>query len=367
VSVRKILHIDMDAFYAAVEQRDRPELRGRPVIVGGDPHSRGVVATCSYEARRFGVRSAMPAARARQLCPEGVFLRPRFPVYRAISEEVFAILRRYTPWVEPLALDEAYLDVTAHTAEAGSATALAGGIRQAIQDTTGLVASAGVSYNKMLAKLACEEAKPAGLGVIPPRRGEAFVAALPVGRLPGVGPATEARLQALGITTGEDLRAWSRGALESEFGRPGASYFHMARARDERPVVVERERKSLGTEQTFPRDLNDRVAIHEALVTLADAIVGTAAERGLSARTVVLKVKYNDFEQVTRRASRSTPITERDAMRRLLGLLVRRTDAGRRPVRLLGVALTNLSQRSLQSGQPELFDDPILGNVMDFE
>ena len=358
--MRKIIHVDMDAFYASVEQRDRPELRGRPVVVGGDPGGRGVVAAASYEARRFGIHSAMPAARAARACPEAVFLRPRFQVYRAISRQIHGIFRRYTDRIEPLSLDEAYLDVSDTPACRGSATLIAREIKSAILDATGLVASAGVSYNKFLAKLASDFDKPDGLYVIDPAAAEAFVDQLPVGDFHGVGPATERRMRQHGIATGRDLRRHELHELVAWFGKAGRHYYSIARGIDERPVVSERIRKSLGHETTFATDLRGREEIEAALPPLADRVAADLAARELTARTVTLKVKYADFEQITRRQTFGRPLSTAAELLGALGPLRDATEVGRRPVRLLGVTCSSLEERGpttlveLDLGWPEI-------------
>jgi len=343
--MRKIIHVDMDAFYASVEQRDRPELRGRPVVVGGDPTGRGVVAAASYEARRFGIRSAMPAARAARACPEAVFLRPRFEVYRAVSRQIHAIFRGYTPHIEPLSLDEAYLDVTETRRCRGSATLMARDIKAAIREVTGLIASAGVSYNKFLAKLASDVDKPDGLYVIDPSAAEGFVAGLPVGEFHGVGPATERRMREHGITTGRDLRCHALHELVDWFGKAGRHYYQIARGIDERPVVSQRVRKSLGHETTFASDLSGRGEVEAALPPLAERVAADLGARELSARTVTLKVKYADFVQITRRQTFGRPLSSAAELAGALQPLLDATEVGRRPVRLLGVTCSSLEQR----------------------
>ena len=252
---RKIIHVDMDAFYAAVEQRDDPRLRGRPVVVGGDPRGRGVVATASYEARRFGIRSAMPCAHAWRLCPQALFVRPRFEVYQSVSQQIRAVFARYTELIEPVGLDEAYLDVSGVGVCRGSATLIARDLKIAVRAATGLVASAGVSYNKFLAKIASDLDKPDGLAVITPEQGPAFIAKLPIGRFHGIGRATEQKMLALGIATGADLGAWSEARLVEHFGKAGHWYAQLARGEDDRPVCAQRVRKSLGAETTYAREL----------------------------------------------------------------------------------------------------------------
>ncbi len=339
---RKIIHIDMDAFYASVEIRDQPQLRNLPVVVGGSPDGRGVVAAASYEARRFGIHSALPAARARRLCPEAVFLRPRFERYREESRRIQAIFRRHTPLVEPLSLDEAYLDVTDCAEEGGSATLIARRLKREIVEETGLVASAGVSYNKFLAKQASDLDKPDGLHVITPEQGAAFVAALPVARFHGVGPATAARMERLGIHTGADLATWSLEALQQHFGKRGPFYHAIARGIDERPVQPVRPRKSVGSETTFARDLRETAAMLEALRPLAEEVLENLGKRRLAADTLTLKVKYADFRLVTRSTTRTGICAEIGAVMDTLAALLERTEADRRPVRLLGVTASGL-------------------------
>src|SRR5690242_10975195 len=290
-AVRKVIHIDMDAFYASVEQRDDPQLRGKPVAVGGS-EARGVVAAASYEARKFGVRSAMPSLIAKRKCPDLIVVKPRFEVYKAVSGEIRAIFAEYTPLVEPLSLDEAYLDVTENLKGVASATRIAQEIRARIRAETGLTASAGVSYNKFLAKLASDQNKPDGLFVITPRMGPAFVEALPVGRFHGVGPATEARMHRLGIRTGADLKAQSLAVLEQQFGKAGSFFHAIARGIDHRPVQPNRERKSIGSENTFARDLTRFEEMRAELQPLVDQVWGWCERTGVRGRTVTLKVKY---------------------------------------------------------------------------
>jgi len=352
---RKIIHIDMDAFYAAVEQRDNPSLRGRPLVVGGSPDGRGVVATASYEARRFGIRSAMPASRARRLCPDAVFVRPRFEAYAAESRKIREIFHRYTPLVEPLSLDEAYLDVSECSACRGSATLIARQIKQEIRAETGLTASAGVSYNKFLAKLASDIDKPDGLHLITPEQGPDFIAGLPVGRFHGVGPATEARMHELGIKTGADLRSRSLEELQAAFGKSGAFYYTIARGIDERPVQPVRERKSIGSETTFAEDLTDIEAMLAALRPLAADVLEGLAQRRLAADTWTLKVKYHDFQQITRSHSQRHPLRDLTPVMEVLTTLLARTEADRRPVRLLGVTASGLKPLLQAQAQLDLF------------
>ncbi len=311
-AVRKIIHVDMDAFYASVEQRDDPGLRGRPVAVGGSS-ARGVVAAASYEARRYGIRSAMPSVSAIRRCPDLVFVKPRFEVYSAVSRQIRAIFAEFTDLIEPLSLDEAYLDVTEDRPGLGSARAIAEAIRARIKTETGLTASAGVSYNKFIAKLASDQNKPDGLCVIPPSKGPAFVASLPVSRFHGVGPVTAAKMERLGILTGADLRERPLEYLQAHFGKY-ATYLHgAARGEDHRPVRPNRETKSVGAERTFGQDVTERAAILEALERVADAAWERIARHDVRGRTVTLKVRYADFRTITRAKSISGWYGDQDA------------------------------------------------------
>lgn len=332
----------MDAFYAAVEQRDNPQYRGRPLIVGGDPDKRGVVATCSYEARKFGIHSAMPSARARTLCPHAIFLRPRFEVYRQVSRQIQAILREYTDLIEPLSLDEAYLDVTACPLFNNSATLIARDIKRRIREEVELTGSSGVSYNKFLAKIASDMNKPDGLYVITPEQGEGFVAMLPIGRFHGVGKATERKMKALGIHTGEDLKAWSLEELQGHFGKAAVYYFNACRGIDERPVISHRERKSLGSETTFEHDLYNRTEMLDWLERLATEVVELMAIKHFAAHTVTIKVKYDNFQQITRSRTVDQPLASIEGVLPLLPDLLAKTEAAQRPVRLLGVTVSGL-------------------------
>ncbi len=340
-ALRRIVHIDMDAFYASVEQRDDPALRGVPLAVGGS-RERGVVAAASYEARRFGVHSAMPSVTARRRCPGLVFVRPRFDVYQAVSQQVHAIFARYTPAIQPLSLDEAYLDVTAPLLDRGSATAIAAEIRAAIQQETGLTASAGVSYNKFLAKLASDHRKPDGLFVITPRMGPGFVEALPVGKFHGIGPKTAARMHALGIQTGLDLRRQSRAFLTEQFGKSGDYLYGVARGVDDRPVQADRVRKSIGAETTFARDLLHWEEATLALAPVFDKVWDACRRGGHAGRTVTVKVKYADFQQITRSRSCAGPVATQALLEQVSLALLRPLFPPRRGVRLLGVTLSGL-------------------------
>lgn len=341
VVTRKIVHVDMDAFFASVEQRDDPALRGRPVAVG-HAAARGVVAAASYEARRFGVRSAMPSTTALRKCPDLVFAPPRFEVYRAVSAQIHAIFADYTDLIEPLSLDEAYLDVTSDRRGLGAASATAEAIRRRILEETGLTASAGISYNKFLAKLASNQNKPNGQFVVAPGRGEAFVEDLPVRRFHGVGPVTAAKMEGLGIRTGADLRRQSRAFLQHHFGKSGPWYYAIARGEDDRPVNPDRTRKSSGSETTFASDLTDPDAIEAGVAAMADEVWAWCEKTGSRGRTVTVKVKWADFQQSTRSRSLSEPVASREALRDVSRLLVRSLYPPSLGVRLVGVNLSNL-------------------------
>jgi DNA polymerase-4 len=346
--VRKIIHIDMDAFYASVEQRDHPELRGRPVAVGGS-RERGVVAAASYEARKFGVHSAMPSVTARRKCPELVFVPPRFEVYKAVSLQIRAIFAEHTPLIEPLSLDEAYLDVTENLQGIASATEIAQRIRASIKAETGLTASAGISYNKFLAKLASDHRKPDGLFVITPRMGPAFVEALPVGKFHGVGPATSARMNRLGIHTGLDLRAQGMAFLQQQFGKAGPYYYWIARGLDERPVRPDRIRKSVGAENTFATDLATLEAASTALQPIVEKVWRYCEGAGIRGRTVTLKVKYADFSQVTRSRTGTAPVANRGELEQVSLALLEPLFPVPRGIRLLGVTLSALNEELAQA------------------
>ena len=339
--MRKIIHIDMDAFFASIEQRDRPELRGRPVIVGGSAAERGVVSTASYEARKFGVHSAMPTARALRLCPQGVFLPCDFERYRTVAREIRAIFHEYTDLVEPVSIDEAYLDVTENALHEPSATRLAAVIQREILQKTGLTASAGVSYNKFLAKVASDLRKPAGLSVIPPEAAEAFLEALPIEKFHGIGKATAAKLHGMNIRTGRDLKALDLATITAHFGKFGVFYYHIVRGIDERPVEVTDERKSVGRENTFPHDLADLRRIRRELRELAARVARNLQKLQLAGKTVTLKVRYHDFRTVTRSAGLPAPVNRSQPIAAAAIKLLERTEAAEKPVRLLGISVSN--------------------------
>jgi len=342
-SARKIIHIDMDAFYASVEQRDNPELRGKPVAVGGS-RERGVVAAASYEARKFGVHSAMPSVTAKRRCPDLIFVKPRFDAYKAISLQIREIFATYTPIIEPLSLDEAYLDVTRNLKGIVSATRIAEEIRAMIRAETELTASAGVSYNKFLAKLASDHRKPDGLFVITPQMGPAFVETLPVRKFHGVGPATARKMAGLGIATGLDLKAQSQAFLQQHFGKAGAYYYWAARGVDERPVRADRIRKSVGVENTFAADLFTYEAAREALREIVDNVWAHCERSGVRGRTVTLKVKFTNFRVITRSRTGQTPIITRSELEQLGCALLEPLFPVARGIRLLGVSLSSFGE-----------------------
>jgi DNA polymerase IV len=346
--MRKIIHIDMDAFYASVEQRDDPILKGKPVAVGY-PAKRGVVAAASYEARRFGVRSAMPSTIAMRKCSELVFVPPRFDVYREVSNQIHAIFKDYTPLVEPLSLDEAYLDVTDNLKGIPTAWETAKEIRARIYDEIGLTASAGVSCNKFLAKLASDYRKPNGQFAIMPDDGEAFVATLAVSKFHGVGPKTAVKMRALGIETGADLRRQTLDFLHDRFGKSGSWYYDIARGRDDRPVQPDRERKSSGSETTFPEDLTDAAQIEAGVIAMADDVWAWCEKAKSWGRTVTVKIKWADFQISTRNRSMEATIQTREKLHQVALDLIRSVFPPPKGVRLVGVTLSNF--RSLTAGE----------------
>jgi len=340
---RKIIHIDMDAFYAAIEQRDNPSLKGKPVIVGGDPDRRGVVSTCSYEARKFGVRSAMPSRTAMRLCPDAVFLYPRFDAYSKASKQVMSIFAEYTDLIEPLSLDEAFLDVTENKKNIPSATVIAMEIKKKIFETTGLTASAGVSYNKFLAKTASEINKPDGIAVIIPSEAEAFLEKLPIGRFFGIGKVSEKRMISLGITNGLELKQTALDKLVKHFGKNGRFYYDIVRGIDYRPVEPLRERKSYGREITLDEDILDTDRILSILREIADELQDSLQRKKISGKTITLKIKYHDFRQITRSATIEEFTDSADVIYESIMNLIQFTEAGVKKVRLLGISLSHLN------------------------
>jgi DNA polymerase IV len=341
---RKIIHVDMDAFYASVEQRDDATLKGKPVAVG-HPAKRGVVAAASYEARAFGVRSAMPSIVAARKCPELVFVPPRFDVYREVSGRVQAIFKDYTPLVEPLSLDEAYLDVTDNLRGIPTAWETAKEIRARIYEETKLTASAGISCNKFLAKIASDTRKPNGQFAIMPDQAEAFVATLPVAKFHGVGPKTTNRMHALGIETGADLRQQTLDFLQRNFGRAGSWYYEIARGQDERPVQADRERKSSGSETTFSEDLIDPVQIEAGVIAMADDVWAWCEKANARGRTVTVKIKWADFQISSRSRSMEMTVQTREKLHQLALDLIRSVFPPLKGIRLVGVTLSNFQAR----------------------
>lgn len=347
MTLRKIIHIDMDAFYASVEQRDNPAYRGMPIAVGGSPEGRGgVVATASYEARKFGVRSAMPSKRALQLCPSIIFVYPRFDVYRDVSRHVRSIFQRYTDLIEPLSLDEAFLDVTLDKPGIGSAIAIAQEIKQAIRDELQLTASAGVSINKFVAKIASDMHKPDGLTFIGPSQIESFMEKLPVEKFFGVGKVTADKMQRMGLFNGADLKKLSENDLVQHFGKAGRFYYRIVRGLDDRPVQPHRETKSVGAEDTFPHDLTTLTEMDPELDKLAQKVASRLEKHQLKGRTITLKVKYHDFRQITRNHSTPLPISDADTIATAAKQLLAKTDPETEgdKIRLLGITVSNFGE-----------------------
>ncbi|WP_046669625.1 DNA polymerase IV [Neorhizobium galegae] len=350
--VRKIIHVDMDAFYASVEQRDNPDLRNKPIAVGGSA-ARGVVAAASYEARKFSVHSAMPSVTAKRKCPQLIFVPPRFDVYKAVSQQIREIFADYTPLIEPLSLDEAYLDVTENLKGMEIATEIALEIRARIKLVTGLNASAGISYNKFLAKMASDLNKPNGQAVITPRNGPAFVEALPVNKFHGVGPATAEKMHRLRIETGANLKEKTLEFLVEHFGKSGPYFYGIARGIDNRQVKPDRVRKSVGAEDTFSQDLHALEPAREGLQPLIKKVWGYCEANEIGAKTVTLKVKYADFTQVTRSKTVPAPLSTITDLQDLIGLLLTPIFPLRKGIRLLGVTLSSL-ERQAPSAEPQL-------------
>jgi len=347
---RKIIHIDMDAFFASVEQRDYPALRGKPVAVGYAA-ARGVVAAASYEARTSGVRSALPSVTALRRCPELIFVPPRFDVYKAVSRQIHAIYADYTDLIQPLSLDEAYLDVTANRRGIGTAWKTAKEIRARIWEETGLTASAGISYNKFLAKLASDQRKPNGQFAVTPDMGAAWVESLPVSRFHGVGPVTARKMASLGIETGADLRAKSLAFLQQHFGSSAEWYYNIARGIDDRPVNPDRERKSAGSETTFDRDLFDDAEIETGVLAQADDVWNWCEKAQAFGRTVTVKVKYGDFQNVTRSRTQPTLVTSQEALRDASLALIRMVLPTEKGIRLLGVTVSNFEKAEKEASE----------------
>jgi len=351
--LRKIIHVDMDMFYAAVELRDRPELRGRPLVVGGRPDSRSVATTANYEARKFGIHSGMSCAQAKRLCPRCLFIPPDFKKYRNVSEQIQRIFHEYTDLVESVSLDEAYLDVTRNKKDEPSATRLAREIKSRIFAATGLTASAGVAASMFVAKIASDARKPDGLCVVRPEQVMGFIRPLPVIRIPGIGRVTDAQLGVLNIRTVADLEKSSLPFLEEHFGKFGRYLYDIARGIDERPVTPWRERQSYGAEETFDRDIVEKEPLQEFLRECAGRVFTELKAEGKLARTVTLKIKYADFQLVTRRRTFEGFLSSPEEIFRTARELLGRTEAGRRPVRLAGIALANFDPPRGKKEEPQ--------------
>jgi DNA polymerase-4 len=361
MAVRKIIHIDMDAFYASIEQRDHPEYRGKPVCVGGSPEGRGgVVATASYEARKFGIHSAMPAKKAYQLCKHAIFLRPRFEVYKDVSRKIRAIFRRYTDLIEPLSLDEAYLDVTEDKQQIGSAIEIAKLIKKAIKDELMLTASAGVSVNKFVAKIASDLNKPDGITFIGPSKVERFVEKLAVTKFHGIGKVTAEKMKKMGIHTGADLKKLSEHEMAKHFGKTGRFFYKIVRGIDTREVIPDRETKSVGAEDTFPFDLNQIKDMFRELDKLANVVHDRLYNYKLKGRTITVKIKYSDFRLITRSKSFPEAVGDLDTIIETAHQLLQQTDPEGADIRLLGVSVSNFgtperTRKSDLSDQLDLF------------
>jgi len=350
--MRKIIHIDMDAFYASVEQRDNPDYRGKPIAVGGSPTGRGVVATASYEARKFGVRSAMSSRKAIQLCPDIIFVYPRFEAYKTVSRGIREIFQRYTDIIEPLSLDEAFLDVTEDKMNIGSALEIARQIKNAIKEELNLTASAGVSTNKFVAKIASDLDKPDGLTFIGPSKIESFINNLPVEKFFGVGKVTADKMKRMQLFTGADLKKLSEEDLVRNFGKTGHFYYKIVRGIDEREVQTHRETKSLGAEDTFAYDLETAEEMHKELDRIAVIVFERLGKKKLKGRTITLKVKYSDFTQITRNHSFPYPVGDLETIAVVAKQLLEKIDMNEKTVRLLGISLSNFGEMEIKSRKP---------------
>ena len=331
----------MDAFFASVEQRDNPSLKGKPVIVGGDPKSRGVVAACSYEARKFGIHSAMSCSKAYQLCPTATFLKPRFHAYKEVSRQIREIFLEYTDLVEPLSLDEAYLDVTENKKNMKSATFVAEAIRKEILEETGLTSSAGVSFNKFIAKVASDVNKPNGITVITPDMADEFIAQLPIGKFFGIGKVTEKKMVDLGIKTGSDLKQIEKNELFKMFGKYGLYYYDIAHGIDNRAVNPHNERKSIGKETTLQEDITDMDEILSILQKISLQVEEELKRKDVSGRTVTLKIKYFDFKSITRSITLENPVQDSNNILNYSQELLKKTEAGSKKIRLIGISISN--------------------------
>jgi DNA polymerase-4 len=357
IKVRKIIHVDMDAFYAAIEQRDNSSLKGKPIVVGGSPDGRGVVATASYEARRFGIHSAMSSRRAAQLCDHLIFVRPRFDVYKDVSAAIRSIFRRYTDVVEPLSLDEAFLDVTTDKLGMDSAIDIAKRVKDEIRNEIHLTASAGVSVNKFLAKIASDMNKPDGLTFIGPSKVISFMASLPVEKFFGVGKVTAAKMKTLGLHTGGDIKQLSEQQLTNHFGKAGKFYYGIVRGIDNRAVQPYRQAKSISAEDTFPYDLSDREEILDGLDRIAQILYDRLQRKSIWGRTLTLKVKYHDFKQVTRRHTLEENFADLESIQLTARQLVEPLLVSGVRIRLLGIGLSGFEE----------VDNPVAGGQLDLE
>ena len=355
--LRKIIHIDMDAFYASVEQRDFPEYRGKPIVVGGKPDSRGVVATASYEARQFGIKSAMSCSKAYQLCPTAIFVYPRFDAYAAASKAIREIFSRYTDIIEPLSLDEAYLDVTEDKLGIGSAIDIAKSIKDAIKNELNLTASAGVSVSKFVAKVASDMNKPDGLTFIGPSKIKAFMEKLPVEKFFGVGKVTAAKMKAMQINTGADLKKLSEAQLIAQFGKSGKFYYKIVRGIDDRPVRANRETKSVGAEDTLSEDTNEDAVMHDLLRKISETVAKRLEKYQLKGKTVTLKIKFEDFKIITRSRSFATSINKAETIYSEAINLLNEANIGFAKIRLLGITLSrfydDMAEEKLENSQLE--------------
>jgi DNA polymerase-4 len=354
--VRKIIHIDMDAFFASVEQLDNPELRGKPVAVGGSGE-RSVVAAASYEARKYGVRSAMPSVIAKKLCPELIFVRHNFSRYTEVSAQIISIFRGYTDLIEPLSLDEAFLDVTTDKQGIGSATVIAKKIRQEIKSLTGLTASAGISVNKFLAKIASDINKPDGMFVIKPEDAEKFIEGLTVEKFYGIGKVTSQKMHKLGIHSGADLKKWDMVSLVRNFGKAGTFFYDIARGIDDRPVEPDQERKSVGTELTYEKDLTTRFEIIAELYNLEKELMERMEHAGSAGRTITLKIKFSDFRQITRSKTLQNYMRDFDTLHKTVTEIRKSLKLERTKIRLLGVSISNLETDDCSDRQLHLFEE----------
>lgn len=352
--IRKIIHIDMDAFYASVEQRDFPEYRGKAIAVGGSKE-RGVVAAASYEARKFGVRSAMSSSIAKQKCPRLIFVKPRFKVYKEVSQKIREIFHEYTNLVEPLSLDEAYLDVTENKKEILSATEIAEKIRQQIKEETNLTASAGVSYNKFLAKTASDINKPDGLKVILPSQAEAFLETLKIEKFYGIGKATAEKMHNIGITTGADLKKLTEDELCERFGKAGSYYYNIVRGDDRRKVNPSRIRKSISAERTFSENLRKEDEVITEVDRVSEILIGYIEKaQAKSGHTLTLKIKFSDFQIISKSITQKEKIEDLDTIQKLAQTLLEQVDLEEREVRLIGVGLSNLTGTKELKEKPKL-------------